>query len=80
MFDPANQDPNDELMVELLMGWDGDPCECDQCQCHRSRDRVDASTCAACSVGQHSGNAERPSTDYAELKQPLENRERDGMG
>ena len=45
LFDPANPDPDNELMVELLMGWDGDPCECRICDCPNFRVRPDSDVC-----------------------------------
>jgi hypothetical protein len=43
----------DALLVETLMGWDGDRCECPDCACERFRDGTDATLCAACLAGDH---------------------------
>lgn len=42
-------------MVEALMGWDGDPCECQICVCPRFLDRVDSIMCRECEAGYHAG-------------------------
>jgi hypothetical protein len=36
----------DALLVETLMGWDGDPCRCAECACSRFLDVADARLCA----------------------------------
>lgn len=43
----------DVLLVEALMGWDGDGCECPDCTCERFRDGADDTLCAACLAGDH---------------------------
>ncbi|HUG30458.1 MAG TPA: hypothetical protein VMQ65_08110 [Candidatus Limnocylindria bacterium] len=43
----------DVLLVETLMGWDGDRCECVDCRCERFRDGSDDTLCAACREGDH---------------------------
>jgi hypothetical protein len=43
----------DVLLVEALMGWDGDRCECDECDCPRFRDAADDVRCGDCRVGRH---------------------------
>jgi hypothetical protein len=51
LLDP-NASPEDVLMVEALMGWDGDPCLCPDCACPRFRDGPDE-RCADCREGRH---------------------------
>jgi hypothetical protein len=43
----------DALLVEVLMGWDGDRCACVECDCPRFRDQSDETRCLDCLVGQH---------------------------
>ena len=43
----------DVLLVETLMGWDGDPCRCPACACPRFLDGTDDTLCAACLAGDH---------------------------
>ena len=45
----------DPLMVEALMGWDGDPCECPICVCPLFLDRADATFCRHCEADNHTG-------------------------
>jgi hypothetical protein len=40
------------LLVEALMGWDGDPCEC-ACKCRRFRDASPDPRCEPCRRGEH---------------------------
>jgi len=42
----------DELLVEALMGWDSDACECAECECARFRDSLDE-RCPECREGGH---------------------------
>ena len=42
----------EELLVETLMGWDGGPCECTDCECGRPRDGPDL-LCPNCREGEH---------------------------
>ena len=44
----------DMLLVETLLGWDGDRCECPDCRCERFRDGADEVLCAECRAGDHS--------------------------
>ena len=41
------------LLVDALMGWDGDRCSCAECACPRFRDDADDTLCGACLVGDH---------------------------
>jgi hypothetical protein len=41
-----------EIAVETLMGWDGDPCEC-ACDCPRFRDQPNDPRCTPCIEGEH---------------------------
>ena len=50
-----NGQAEDPLMVEALMGWDGDPCECPVCICPMFLDRADATSCRDCEAGNHTG-------------------------
>jgi hypothetical protein len=43
----------DALLVETLMGWDGDPCLCPECACARFRDAPDDLRCAECRADRH---------------------------
>jgi hypothetical protein len=43
----------DVLLVEALMGWDGDPCLCPECGCPRFRDDADDLRCADCRADRH---------------------------
>ena len=46
----------DALYVETLMGWDGSPCECRECDCHRFADGnapAGDSRCLECRGGDH---------------------------
>jgi hypothetical protein len=45
---------NEAILVETLMGWDGDPCLCQTCDCPRFRDRGDSTHCPDCCAGRHS--------------------------
>ncbi len=47
--DPAE----DVLLVEALMGWDGDRCECAECDCPYFRDGADDIRCPDCREGRH---------------------------
>ena len=47
----------DPLMVEALMGWDGDACECPICVCPLFLDRADSKSCRDCEAGNHLGPA-----------------------
>ena len=51
LLDP-NASPEDVLLVEALMGWDGDPCQCPDCDCPRFRDGTD-DRCPDCREGRH---------------------------
>jgi hypothetical protein len=51
LLDP-NASPEDVLVVEALMGWDGDPCLCADCACPRFRDGIDE-RCQDCREGRH---------------------------
>jgi hypothetical protein len=42
----------DVLLVEALMGWDGDPCRC-ACGCTRFRDEASELECRPCREGRH---------------------------
>jgi hypothetical protein len=42
----------DELLVETLMGWDGDPCQFTECPCGRFRDGPEL-LCLECREGRH---------------------------
>jgi len=42
----------EELLVETLMGWDGDPCECTECLCARLSDGPEL-VCGDCKQGRH---------------------------
>jgi hypothetical protein len=44
---------DDALLVETLMGWDGDRCECAACPCPRFRDGADDTLCGPCLAGDH---------------------------
>jgi hypothetical protein len=47
-------DSSDEvLQVEALMGWDGDRCACDECDCPRFKDGEDDGRCNECRGGRH---------------------------
>ena len=48
---------NEAILVETLMGWDGDPCLCRECDCPRFRDMRDSTACSECSCARHSGPA-----------------------
>ena len=41
------------LHVDALMGWDGDPCACAECDCPRFRDGSDDVRCRDCAEGRH---------------------------
>ena len=41
----------DALLVDTLMGWDGDPCRCVECACPRFLDGLDDALCGPCLVG-----------------------------
>lgn len=43
----------DMLLVETLMGWDGDRCRCPDCRCERFLDGTHETLCAACLAGDH---------------------------
>jgi hypothetical protein len=43
----------DVLYTETLMGWDGDPCECLECDCPRFRDGSHGDRCRDCAEGRH---------------------------
>jgi hypothetical protein len=43
----------DTLLVDTLMGWDGDPCLCIECACPRFRDGTDDGRCPDCRAGRH---------------------------
>ena len=43
----------DALLVDTLMGWDGDRCECVECDCPRFQDTVDDKRCGDCREGRH---------------------------
>ena len=43
---------NDAILVETLMGWDGDPCLCEHCDCPRFRDGG-ITDCPECAAGRH---------------------------
>ena len=54
--DELEQDEaEDPLLVEALMGWDGDPCECPICVCPQFLDRADSTKCRDCDAGRHLG-------------------------
>jgi len=41
-----------EIAVETLMGWDGDPCKC-ACDCPRFADQSEDPRCTPCIEGRH---------------------------
>ena len=43
----------DALATDALMGWDGAPCLCTDCDCLRFRDGTDPTRCPQCQVGDH---------------------------
>jgi hypothetical protein len=51
-IDQTSEEREDVLLVETLMGWDGDPCECD-CGCRRPVDDAGFDRCAPCREGRH---------------------------
>lgn len=51
--DDLGDQVEDVLMVEALMGWDGDRCECVECDCPRFRDTADDIRCGDCREGRH---------------------------
>ena len=57
---PDDRDPFDSpgiadvLLVETLMGWDGDRCEYAECRCERFRDGADDTLCKECLAGDRS--------------------------
>jgi hypothetical protein len=51
LLDP-NASPEDVLLFEALMGWDGDPCRCADCACPRFRDGAE-DQCLDCREGRH---------------------------
>jgi len=54
LFEQLEEPAQDALLVEALMGWDGDPCLCADCDCPRFRDGEPDGRCAPCRVGDHS--------------------------
>lgn len=44
---------DDVLIVEALMGWDGDRCRCEECLCPRYLDGTDPDRCSDCVEGRH---------------------------
>lgn len=40
-------------MVEAIMGWDGDRCECTVCDCPRFIDEPNETWCLDCREGRH---------------------------
>ena len=44
---------DEELLVETLMGWDGEPCRCRKCACPRFRESADEERCPECAQGRH---------------------------
>jgi hypothetical protein len=55
--EPEHDQAEDPLMVEALMGWDGDPCACPTCVCPQFLDRADSTICRDCEAGRHRGPA-----------------------
>ena len=43
----------DALLVDTLMGWDGDRCACAECDCPRFQDTADDTRCGDCREGRH---------------------------
>jgi hypothetical protein len=43
----------DVLLVDALMGWEGDPCGCPDCDCPRFRDGASKLLCGDCLRGDH---------------------------
>lgn len=56
-----DQDEQDELedelrdpaLVDAIMGWDGDRCECTECDCPRFIDEAGEERCRECRAGRH---------------------------
>ena len=43
----------DMLDIQVLMGWDGDRCECLVCHCQRFFDGAEDRLCDPCREGRH---------------------------
>ena len=41
------------LLVDTLMGWDGDRCRCAECVCPRFLDGSNDTLCPECFAGDH---------------------------
>ena len=52
-LDELGDSVEDVLDVETLLGWDGDPCECSECECPRFRDGAEGARCPDCRAGSH---------------------------
>jgi hypothetical protein len=44
---------DDILLVDTLMGWDGEACRCPECVCPRFVDGSNVVLCASCLAGDH---------------------------
>lgn len=54
LLDELGELANEAILVETLMGWDGDRCRCEDCFCSEFLDGDPGPQCAACRKGDHS--------------------------
>jgi hypothetical protein len=53
--EPFGHGVEDALLVEALMRWDGEPCQCTECECLRFVDEANETWCRDCREGRHWG-------------------------
>ena len=54
LLEELGEQAEEALLVETLMGWDGDFCLCTECVCQRFRDDAPDGLCDPCRAGDHS--------------------------
>jgi hypothetical protein len=52
-LDELGELANTAILTDTLMGWEGDVCECPDCDCRRFQDGSDDRRCPPCRVGEH---------------------------
>jgi hypothetical protein len=53
LLDELGELANEAILVETLMGWDGEACACEACNCARFRDGDQDGRCTLCRAGNH---------------------------